>query len=86
MTLPTIHLNGTAAEDLLKQVLDVRAAVNDAINKLSEARPNGRDYYPQGDKALTAAINEHNARRAALDKIAQDMLGMAMHIQEVGNL
>jgi len=62
MTFPTIHANGTHP-DTLKSDLDAAyEAIETAVDRLRQAAPNGRDYYPQGDAAFTAAANEHRDR------------------------
>ena len=62
MLKPTIHLNGTSSQELSRQLEKVYVACNDLIDALSNARPHGRDYYPQGDSALNEATKEHEAR------------------------
>ncbi len=59
MLLPSIHLNGTSAEQLLEQACEAGNAVRAAIVALEAAGPNARDYYPQGDDAFTRARAEH---------------------------
>ena len=80
MTLPTIHRNGTHAGDLLEGVLDAKLAINDAIAKLREAMPNGRDYYPQGNDAINQALREHAAREQRLSDVIAELDQIAEHI------
>ena len=79
MMIPTVHLNGTSAGELIGQLEAASRALDTAIGALCEAGPNGRDYYPQGPAALTTAIGEHSARVKALREVNADLL----HIWEM---
>jgi hypothetical protein len=84
MTKPTIHLNGTAAADLLKQYRSAYAAVSDAIEAICKASPHGRDYYPQGTDAINNAQSEHWERVAKLREVEKELMELALHVyQEV---
>jgi hypothetical protein len=82
MMKPTIHLNGTGHDDLLKQAETVYRAAGELLDALSNACPNGRDYYPQGDNAIHTAIQEHSERMVAVEKIRDDMLALADNVYE----
>ena len=79
MTFPTIHMNGTSAADLLEGYRKAMDALHDAQNALAECGPNGRDYYPQGPEAMTAALAEHWQRREKLAKIHDEVQELAIH-------
>jgi len=64
MISPTIHGNGTSGEALLTQQTDAVSALYDALEAMTAAAPNGRDYYPQGPEAFRLAAAEHAARIA----------------------
>lgn len=73
MMHPTIHLNGTSRDTLIQQL---KKAVNDlriAIDSVSDAAPNGRDYYPQGDIAINQAIREHTKRMQKLIDVRKEL-------------
>lgn len=70
---PIIHTNGTSREALLEQVTDAGQALRVAIDKLSEAYPNGRDYYPVPDLLRKA--------QAQRDAWAQDLLNVYKGLQ-----
>ena len=70
LTLPTVHLNGTAGKDLLADYLKARNAVRDATKAVESIAPNGRDYYPQGADVFPAAMREQESRVARLKEIA----------------
>lgn len=60
MQLPIINkLTGTMQDDLLKDYLDAKQALNYALEKLSGVWPHGRDYQG-GD--INAAMREHADR------------------------
>lgn len=73
MMVPTIHLNGTSAERLLEALEAAYIAVGEAQQKLAEAAPNGRDYYPQGADALYKAQDEHFARMQRLEDVKREL-------------
>lgn len=70
MMTPSIHLNGTSGERLLEDNLKAIRALQDAVEALQNAAPNGRDYYVQSSadyrvvwqQAYSAARSEHEAR------------------------
>ena len=65
-TLPTIHLNGSGADNLYNEYKASWNAVRAATTALVNATCNARDFYPQGDIAFQQARNE---RRAALEHL-----------------
>lgn len=77
---PTIHLNGTSAAELTRQVETAYTAINAAADALAQAAPNARDYYPQGAGAYSRAADEHTARLVALQSIAADLETIATAI------
>jgi len=72
LTSPTVHLNGTAAPDLLAQNCAVVDAMYAALDALQRATPNARDYYTQDGDAFAAARAEHAARFAAVTGILRE--------------
>ena len=57
-TLPTIHLNGTGAENLQQEYRAVRRAIDAAADALRAATCNQRDFYPQEPGAWERARAE----------------------------
>ena len=72
-TLPTIHLNGTGAQNLEEEYRAVRQAVSAAVDKLEKATCNARDFYPQGHGAWDRA----RAERAEAFRLLQRVSGYA---------
>jgi len=71
--VPSIHLNGTSREDLVKQLLDANLALIKAIEAVRHAAPHGRDYYPQGPEAITKAMAEHKSRLRRLGEVRTEL-------------
>jgi hypothetical protein len=82
MKLPTIHLNGTSAQELLDQNRAVLDAIHQLQEALSAATPNARDYYPQGAGAYTIARNEHITRQQAIQQMEDEIMAIAIHCSE----
>jgi uncharacterized membrane protein YdfJ with MMPL/SSD domain len=80
MILPTIHMNGTAASDLYQENRNAAHALREALRQLHNAAPNGRDYYPQGPAAINVALAEHGARIELLERVLEELNGIAEHI------
>jgi hypothetical protein len=73
MMIPTIHLNGTAKQDLMDALSDAYFAIGEAQRKLADTAPNGRDYYPQGGEAIYTATEEHRARWQKLEDVRREL-------------
>jgi len=65
-TLPTIHLDGTSAVALYEQAVAACRALRAALDAVSEAAPNARDYYVIDSRAFRKATQEHDAIHDAL--------------------
>ena len=75
--VPTIHMNGTSLGELQTQLMDALQAVDAAVDALRRACPNGRDYYPQGDRAIHDALREHGDRVARLAAVRDELTTIA---------
>lgn len=80
LVAPTIHLNGTDAMSLYNDYDAAAQAVREALRKLTQAAPNARDYYPQGDRAFQAAVVEHEKRWEKLESVAKDLAILMHHV------
>jgi len=83
MMLPVIHSNGSSPESLLDGYDAAYDAVCRARMALGGVEVNGRDYYPHGDYAATAASQEHRARLEALANIEHDFELIISHIRNI---
>lgn len=82
MRIPSLHLNGTSAERLLEPLERAHRALAEALLALSDASPNGRDYYPQGDSALREAVWEHQNRTERLRTVQDELMEISIGIQD----
>lgn len=82
MMIPTVHINGTTGEVLAEQYDSALEAVRKALDTLCDTGPNSRDYYVQGPDAGLAAQREHEARVAALKKVAGELAEIREGIQD----
>lgn len=82
MKFPTIHLNGTSADSLLEGWEEAYLAINEAVRKLAEAAPNGRDYYVQEPGALPVAQEEHFARMRKLQEVAKELEALCENVSK----
>jgi aspartate/methionine/tyrosine aminotransferase len=85
LKVPTIHLNGTSKKDLLDGYKAAYLAVGEALDKLQQTVPHGRDYYVQGSaSSIQEAIAEHVVRWTKLDDVRKELLEIAIAIQDQG--
>ena len=77
---PIIHLNGSGKRALIDQLCAAYTAVQDAIDALRLASPNGRDYYPEHGR-LQKAEAQCRARMAQLQGVADSLMSEAAAIQ-----
>jgi hypothetical protein len=82
MLFPTVHLNGTAKSDLVAQLESAIDSLFDAERKVSEAEPNGRDFYPQGPNVINQAIAEHVSRLNRLQSVRNELEQILESIQK----
>lgn len=73
MRIPTVHLNGTSGPELFYQVVYASRAMENAIEKLQDAWPNGRDYYIQGNAAWRKCMDEWTARMGKLVEVKEEL-------------
>jgi hypothetical protein len=83
LTLPTIHTNGTGKAQLIEALCDAGAALRAAIAALADTAPNGRDYYPQGDGALRAALQAHESRVQRVGEVRREIAELAEAIDAI---
>ena len=82
MIFPTLHMNGTSKNQLLDDYCDMGHALNAAMEKMINNGPNGRDYYPQGDKAFSIARQEHMDRIAKIHAVKEEIDQIATFIAD----
>ena len=77
---PIIHMNGSGKRALIDQLCTAYRAVQDAMDALGKASPNGRDYYPEPGR-LQKAEAQHRARITQLQAVADSLMAEAEAIQ-----
>jgi hypothetical protein len=82
MIKPTIHLNGSSADQLFEQLSDAIGAAYRLLDALSLAAPNGRDYYPQGPDALKLATVAHVSRVARIQSVLDELRELSEHVAD----
>ena len=74
MTGPLVHLNGTSKGELLRLREEACNALNVALERMQEATPNARDYYPLTDpQAWTKASDVHRERCLRVRKVMNEI-------------
>jgi hypothetical protein len=74
--IPTIHLNGTSREELIRQlrVASERRLIGGPPCAGERTAPHGRDYYPQGKGAIQQAQTEHYERLRRIDDVYEELM------------
>lgn len=79
--MPFVHMNGTSAEELLQVREDAYSAISEALDKLRQMAPNGRDYYPVPG-SMEKAVQQHQRRMKALSDIMTELEEEATYINQ----
>jgi hypothetical protein len=83
VTIPSIHLNGTSANELCKEIRNAVDALAEARKQLAGMTVHGRDHYVKADKeSYSKARAEHEARFVALDKITDELTAIYLGIRD----
>jgi hypothetical protein len=82
MMIPTIHLNGTGAETLMRELNAAIDGIDVAYTAVSHMTVHGRDYYPQGQQAYQVARIEQERRLRCLIEIKNELLEMYLKIEK----
>lgn len=81
-TIPIINLNGTAAEELIRQNQEAAEAVNAAYDKLQQAAPHGRDFIGKDcAENYKLADTLHRERLHKLYQVLQDLRVIQFDLQ-----
>ena len=83
LVIPTVHMNGTGKETLLREYVNAMNAVEKAVEALAQVTVHGRDYYVQGPDWIHAAMlqrcNQFEKLRAVRDEL--EMIAVAISEQ-----
>jgi hypothetical protein len=80
MMIPSVHMNGTSREELVAQLCHACDGLLTAIDAVSAACPNPRDYYLQGPDAALLAAGEHATRVMTLHRMRDELQAIAEKI------
>ena len=83
MITPTLNINGSSASDLIEPRIAAGRFLQQAIDAMRLAMPNGRDY-PGDNDACVADRNEMRSRIAVLAEMQDDLRDEALAIQRQG--
>jgi hypothetical protein len=81
MIRPTLNLNGSSAFDLIDPRRTAMGLIDEVIDALKQATPNGRDYIGDNERC-TADRTIHFDRLAALHTLREELLDEALYIQK----
>lgn len=73
MRIPTVHINGTGKEMLVRGYEEAHRALREAGRALRKIEFNPRDYYVQGPDAWREAVKEMAERCTAIGKVEKDI-------------
>ena len=82
VTVPTIHMNGTAAKDLREGLQRAVDAFYEAQHRLVVAAPNGRDYYV-APGAMETVMEQHERRCLDVNRVLHELEEMLEHVVAV---
>jgi hypothetical protein len=76
---PIVNINGTSADELVRQVVDILSALREAKMTIENNGPHGRDFQTAPDgTAFRLAQSEHRTRLIRLD-------AMIKEYEDIGN-
>jgi len=81
-TVPTIHLNGSSADNLYQEYKAAWNSVRAAITALNHCTCNARDFYPQGEAAFPMAKEERTEALANLARVEEYLANWLVHCQD----
>jgi len=82
MRYPTVHLNGTSGDELVRQLQEAWVAVKHAMDALTLTMPNGRDYYVQEADSMSNAMAEYRKRYALLETVQDELTEIWEAVQD----
>jgi hypothetical protein len=81
---PTVHLNGTAGKDLLREYKLLYRSVCTSIECLADATCHGRDYYVQEDGNFALAQDQRREMFRHLEEVRDYAIAMVTALMEQG--
>jgi hypothetical protein len=78
ITMPMIHVGGTAPADLLEGAVDCANALTHALDVLRRNPPNARDYVLGG--GFIPAMREHQERLRKVEAVLAEVRAVGEHV------
>ena len=78
---PIIHMNGDRKQTLMDNIENAYMAVREAMKKLRECAPNGRNYYLVPGR-MQLAEAQHRERQENLNAVYKSLEAEAIAIQD----
>jgi predicted choloylglycine hydrolase len=85
LMMPRVNLNGSSAEMLIRQRMDICHTLDKAMEKMYEGMPHGRDYqtyYPDDAAKTNAAQIAWRERIDMLTSLKEELMQEAISIQQ----
>ena len=83
LQVPTVHLNGTSKDALVKNLENAYRALLEACRSLNETAPHGRDYCVQEDpEAFSKANEQYHARGRKLVEVMDELIVIRVAVEE----
>lgn len=76
LMVPSIHLNGTSASEIIKQLEAVVDALRQTEEAMTAAAPNARDYYVQGPDAYKTACAQWADRLLKVSGVKEEVFAV----------
>lgn len=68
---------------MLEQLEEVSVALDVALNAMGRASPNGRDYYPYGNSAISEAVKQHRERYSRIAEVQDEIQAIVLGIHDL---
>jgi len=86
LALPSIHVNGTSKDELVRQLSEAHLRLQQAREALMQAAPHQRDYYVQKDQGnYYRARKQYEARLLKIEEVMSELLDLGILIQDGGH-
>jgi len=85
LIIPTVNLNGTSKDELIRQLLKVTLALGNVLTVMGEAMPHGRDYLPSpldGERKDSQAREAWRERMQVLKDLSDEVTRHAFAVND----
>jgi hypothetical protein len=81
--VPSVHLNGSGREELMRQLSNAHTALEKGLNVLCKAAPHGRDYYVQDDPYVGPYGPAYKEAREEFDSRVQRVASVVTELYDM---